>query len=158
MTLSADFDARSELAREAIRRAQQEAERLARWLPNYGDECVYCGAAPVHRDHLVPRSVATGDVRLMVPTAPACGSCNSILGDYFEPRVQQRARMVAHRLYMKHRRWLDSKSEELTDDDILDLGEFLAGQVIRLRYERNEIRRRLRVLKAGGLLRAGGLS
>jgi hypothetical protein len=54
--------------------------------------CVYCGEGCSGVDHLLPEPWTGDALRHLVAVVPACGNCNSRIGDYPSPNVGDRRR------------------------------------------------------------------
>lgn len=100
--------------------------------------CVYCGRPGYAKDHLVPRAISGETERRLVAIVPACGECNHVLGDVYEPSVVRR-RLICHtRLRRKHRRVLATL--DFTPEDLRTYGPTLR------KYLKSEMQRKRDVL------------
>lgn len=54
--------------------------------------CVYCGETAGTKDHLLPKPMTGLALRHLVAVVPACGNCNSRIGDFPSPNVNERRR------------------------------------------------------------------
>lgn len=54
--------------------------------------CAYCGDGAGTKDHLLPRPLTGDALRQLVAVVPACGNCNSRIGDLPSPNVSERRR------------------------------------------------------------------
>lgn len=80
--------------------------------------CVYCGRRASSRDHLLPRNWSGDARRRFVVTVPACGTCNSLLGDVLTWSITER-RAIAHararKRFAKLLRTVDREEWELEE-------------------------------------------
>lgn len=67
--------------------------------------CVYCGETGNTVDHLLPRGFTGEADRLRVPVVPACGECNSTLGDVYMPDVMERREYVQDKYRVKYKKY-----------------------------------------------------
>lgn len=65
--------------------------------------CVYCGQSGYTRDHILPVTWTGEAARRGVVTVPACGECNSAIGDAYAPSITMRRR-IAHKFIAKRYR------------------------------------------------------
>jgi 5-methylcytosine-specific restriction endonuclease McrA len=56
--------------------------------------CVYCGVIAGTKDHLLPRTWTGEAIRKNVLTVPACGECNSAIGDRYAPIFKRKRRII----------------------------------------------------------------
>lgn len=115
-----------------------------------GSLCLYCGAPAEHNDHALPVAVArrciaagrtiTEDERKLLVIVPACASCNLTLGGRYHPTMYDRLAHVRRQI-LRHDK--HARAEEWSNDDLMDLGDGLRGQVARLQAASDETRRRL---------------
>lgn len=80
--------------------------------------CVYCGLSGYTRDHIEPKSWTGEAARSFVITVPACGECNSFIGDSFAPTVPERREIAQSRIrkkYAKVLRYVDYSDAELSE-------------------------------------------
>lgn len=103
--------------------------------------CVYCGVIAGTMDHLLPRTW-TGEVaRRNVLTVPACGECNSAIGDRYAPSITRRRRIAHDYVARKNRRVLNMPA--WTPEDVQKLGPTLRSSVEKGIHERKLARARL---------------
>ena len=65
--------------------------------------CIYCGRPGWTKDHLFPRRWTGDALRKFTAVVPACGTCNSLLGDTLTWSITER-RMICHARLRKHYR------------------------------------------------------
>lgn len=68
--------------------------------------CVYCGLPAGTRDHIQPRSWTGEAQRRVTVVVPACGECNSIIGDAAVLDIRSRRDYCHERLRKRLRRYL----------------------------------------------------
>lgn len=103
--------------------------------------CVYCGQTGSTRDHLEPVTWTGEAARRFVVTVPACGECNSMIGDSFAPTVPAR-RAIAHAgIRKKYKRILNRVS--YTADELDEFEGMLREAVIDGMAERTYVLSRL---------------
>ena len=103
--------------------------------------CVYCGRIAGSRDHLLPRNW-TGDAkRAFVVTVPACGKCNTLLGNALTWSMTER-RAIAHaRLRHNMRRTLATK--ERSPEELAEFGSCLREYITSALSAKREVERML---------------
>jgi hypothetical protein len=89
--------------------------------------CVYCGVIAGTKDHLLPRTWTGEAVRKNVLTVPACGECNSFIGDRYASSITARRRM-AHAAILKRKKRLIGMPA-WTKAEIAELGPTLRSSV-----------------------------
>lgn len=80
--------------------------------------CIYCGRSGYTKDHLLPRYWHGNARRRFVAVVPACGTCNSLLGDSLTWSITERRALCHARLrrkHAKHLRVLDRTPAELRE-------------------------------------------
>ena len=75
--------------------AINEYSRICTWIKDNPCTCVYCGATATEKDHLLPLPWTGKAVRKLVPTVPACRSCNRTLSDFPNPHIYYRCQLIA---------------------------------------------------------------
>lgn len=65
--------------------------------------CIYCGRSAYTKDHLLPANWTGGSKRGFVAIVPACGSCNSRIGDTLTWSITER-RAICHARIRRHYR------------------------------------------------------
>lgn len=90
-------------------------------------QCIYCGRSGWTKDHLLPRNWSGNAKRAYVVTVPACGTCNSILGDTLTWSITERRAICHARLRHKYRRVL--AHVEFGASDLRDFGPTLRADV-----------------------------
>lgn len=80
--------------------------------------CIYCGRSGWTKDHMYPRDW-TGDARRrFTVTVPACGTCNSLIGDTLTWSITERravCKLRMRRKFAKHLRIRDWTAEEIEE-------------------------------------------
>lgn len=71
--------------------------------------CIYCGVPAWTKDHLLPVSSTGRALRKHVLTVPACGECNSIIGDRGNANIDVRRRLARDGIRRRYRRRLETK-------------------------------------------------
>jgi hypothetical protein len=64
--------------------------------------CIYCGMPGRTRDHLLPVTSTGRAARRFVATVPACGQCNSIIGDRGSANITVRRRLAHDGIRRRH--------------------------------------------------------
>jgi hypothetical protein len=82
--------------------------------------CVYCGEGCSGVDHLLPEPWTGLIHRALVAIVPACGNCNSRIGDYPIPNVTERRQVAQLSIERSHRHLL--LRPIYTPEDLDDLG------------------------------------
>lgn len=98
--------------------------------------CTYCGMPGFTKDHLLPVTVTGKAVRKFVAVVPACGECNSAIGDRVGHRITERREEAHERLRKKNRRLLESPI--WSEQRLVELGPNL-GTHIRQSMDRRQI-------------------
>ena len=68
--------------------------------------CTYCGMPGRTKDHLMPVTWTGEAVRRGVLTVPACGECNSAIGDTYAPTIKERRDIAQAHLRRRYKRVL----------------------------------------------------
>lgn len=90
--------------------------------------CVYCGMPGFTKDHLLPVTFTGDAARRFVAVVPACGECNSGIGDRCGHRITER-RAEAHKVIRKkHRKTLEA-GKRWTPAELAQLGPNLRAAV-----------------------------
>jgi hypothetical protein len=106
------------------------------------DLCIYCGMPGYTRDHLLPVTMTGEAQRKFVAVVPACGECNSGIGDRVGHRITER-REEAHRVIeKKHRKTLEI-GKRWTASELAELGPNLRTHIERALVQREILLRRL---------------
>lgn len=82
--------------------------------------CIYCGRPGYTQDHLLPRRWSGDAKRHFVVIVPACGMCNSLLGDTLTWSITERRELCRARMRRKYRKYLripDWTEEEIAEFD-----------------------------------------
>ena len=103
--------------------------------------CVYCGFPAGTKDHLVPRPWTGETRRNSVAVVPACGDCNSRIGDRHSVNIDDRRRGAQASLRKRHRMILEAP--EWTDEQLAEFGPTLRGHIESKAREREAIKSRL---------------
>lgn len=103
--------------------------------------CIYCGLPGWTKDHLLPRSWTGDSARKSVVTVPACGECNSLIGDSFAATIRDRRDIAQSRLCKKHRRVLSRY--EYSEDELSDFGHLLRSSIVSGLEEKRQLESRL---------------
>jgi hypothetical protein len=103
--------------------------------------CIYCGNPGGTRDHLLPEPITGGALRGLVAVVPACGNCNSRIGDYPSANVAERRRKAQLSIERGSARLLLSPHK--TDADLMELGHLLRTVAIKNNRKREVVRLRL---------------
>lgn len=77
--------------------------------------CIYCGLPGYTKDHLVPRPWSGDAERKFVATVPACGECNSMIGDTVAPTIRERREIAHQRIERKYRKFLNMPEHDLSE-------------------------------------------
>ena len=101
--------------------------------------CTYCGRSGYTKDHLLPRHWHGNARRRFVAIVPACGTCNSVLGDTLTWSITERRAICHARLRRKYARVL-----RIPDRTEVELAEF--GHMMR-EYIREGMADKREVLK-----------
>lgn len=126
--------------------ARVQADHVKSWARDYPDVCVYCGDFSTDADHLLPEPWTGVAARKLVPTVPACGDCNSRIGDLPNPDIQYRASIAMDSLRRKNQRILTRHK----DNDYSDLEGNLRRSVEAARFRWLNLLGRMKVLAVGG--------
>lgn len=78
-------------------------------------QCIYCGRSAATQDHLLPRAWSGESSRAYVVVVPACGTCNSAIGDTMAWSITERRMICHYRLRSKYRSVLASVEYGPTD-------------------------------------------
>lgn len=132
----------------AVAIARSERERIAEWLSNHPDTCVYCGDTATSRDHLVPRAWTGNAIRKLVATVPACIDCNNRINAAHVFTIAGRSEVVATSLRRKWDKKL--KIADRTPQEMRVYGYRMRQGLELAQRERQFIRARLIVLDLGG--------
>ncbi len=89
--------------------------------------CVYCGNRCGTRDHLLPVNMTGKAARRYILTVPACGECNSFIGDRGGSNVDDRRARAHDGIRRKHKRKLATKV--WTEAELDELGPTLRSHV-----------------------------
>lgn len=90
--------------------------------------CVYCGAPGYTKDHLLPKPLTGLALRRYILTVPACGQCNSFIGDLPSASITFRRHTAHEKIARKYWRILEVK--DWTTVELRQLGPLLrAGAV-----------------------------
>lgn len=103
--------------------------------------CTYCGEYADTQDHLLPATFTGKAVRRHVLTVPACGQCNSRIGDAYAPSITERRAIAQNGLRRKYFRLL--QSFDYTDEELEEFGHAMKSSVLRARDEKTRLLRRL---------------
>jgi hypothetical protein len=98
--------------------------------------CVYCGLPGYTKDHLLPVTVTGEAVRKFVAVVPACGECNSAIGDRVGHRVTERREEAHAHIRRKYRKTL--AAPPWTKTELRSL-----GRNLRTHIERSESKRQV---------------
>ena len=90
--------------------------------------CIYCGRSAYTKDHLLPRHQTGKAKRGFVAVVPACGTCNSVIGDTLTWSITERRAICHARLRRKYRRVLSHV--EYGPADLREFGPTLRKAVI----------------------------
>lgn len=103
--------------------------------------CVYCGVIAGTMDHLLPRTWTGEAARRNVLTVPACGECNSAIGDRYATSITRRRKIAHAYVACKNRRVLNMPA--WPREDVRKLGPTLRSSVEKGIHERKLARARL---------------
>jgi len=103
--------------------------------------CIYCGLPGYTKDHLLPVTVTGGAARDWVAVVPACGQCNSIIGERIGHRVGERRDFVHECLRRKNKKMLDKG--KLTEADLAEFGPNLRSLIQAMEDKRDVLLQRL---------------
>lgn len=103
--------------------------------------CTYCGDPAGTRDHLMPRGRTGETLRKLIAVVPACGNCNSRIGDAYAVSVTDR-RAVAHASILRAYKRLLAVPDK-TPGDLRDLGPQLRSVALNNNLKRAWVRGRL---------------
>lgn len=103
--------------------------------------CIYCGRSGHTVDHLLPRWFGGEAKRAYVVTVPACGTCNSLLGDTLTWSITERRSICHARLRRKFRKVLNHV--EYGPTDLKAFGPILRKAVIQGMQDKAEVMRML---------------
>jgi len=103
--------------------------------------CIYCGLPAGTRDHLLPRG-STGETRrVFVAVVPACGECNSRIGDRRDPTIAGRRQMAHESLRKSKARILGGL--DWTDAQLAEFGPTLRASLTQQRALKRQTLARL---------------
>jgi len=103
--------------------------------------CIYCGEPGWTKDHLLPVGITGVALRKHVLTVPACGECNSLIGDTYATSITERRSIAKNGLRKKH--WRKISSHEYSEEEIAEFGPGLRPTIIRAKQDRAAILVRL---------------
>lgn len=103
--------------------------------------CVYCGNPAGTRDHILPKTWTSEAARRGVLTVPACGECNSAIGDAYAPSITERRKIAQKYIQRRYRRVL--RMIEPTPEELDEYGPGLRAYIVQGMTEREMIRDRL---------------
>lgn len=103
--------------------------------------CVYCGEGASGVDHLLPEPWTGNALRHMVAVVPACGNCNTRIGDHPSPSVAVR-RKVAQLSIERHSRRLLLRPRK-TEADMVDLGHAMRSVALMNNIKVDRVKARL---------------
>lgn len=103
--------------------------------------CTYCGDPAGTRDHLMPRGYTGNTVRQVIAVVPACGNCNSRIGDTFAVSVSERREVAQASIHKSYKRLLAVPDK--TPEDLRTLGPTLRTVARQNNLKREWLRGRL---------------
>lgn len=103
--------------------------------------CTYCGEPGWTRDHLLPEPMTGGTLRHLVAVVPACGGCNSRIGDLPSANVAERRQVSQLRIEQKHKRLL--LVPQKTDAELLELSHTMRSVAVKNNIKRLRIKAQL---------------
>ena len=103
--------------------------------------CIYCGSPGWTKDHLHPRNWTGNAVRTFTVTVPACGQCNSFIGDALTWSITERRALCHMRIAKRYARVL--RYVDYSEDEITEFGPNLRSAVRSGLQTKTEVRRRL---------------
>ena len=109
--------------------------------------CIYCGLTGGTRDHILPVTWTGEAARRGVITVPACGECNSAIGDAYAPSITLR-RDIAHK-YLRKRYKSTLRTVVPTPEELDEYGPGLRSYIVNAIAERELILDRLAWPPAG---------
>lgn len=105
-------------------------------------QCIYCGRSGWSKDHLFPRNWTGDAVRTFTVTVPACGTCNSVLGDVLTWSITERRAICHQRLRHRFRKALACLNR--TPAELDEYGPTLRAVIEDGMAKRSEVERMLR--------------
>jgi len=103
--------------------------------------CCYCGSVAGTKDHLLPKPSTGLTLRVLVAVVPACGNCNSRIGDHPSPNVAERRRRAQLSLERSEKRLLTAAHK--TPEMLAEMGPQLRSVAIKNNRKREVVKMRL---------------
>lgn len=120
--------------------------KLTSWMPQHfrfgsWSACFYCGTQPTDKDHVIPFSMCSSEIRKGAsgdypgPTTPSCHECNMLLASFYFDTLHDRCEYVNKRIRRKYSKFLHMETWQKWELD--EIKGKLRGYVICKQAERN---------------------
>lgn len=109
---------------------RSDIRRMEDTSPKNLDDCFYCSAKAVSRDHTIPHSFVRNNLvsrHYSTDCVPACCECNTLLSNKIHHSLSERIEFLLHRVAQRHAKTL--KLPDWTDDELEEMGESLQSSI-----------------------------
>ena len=132
---------------------RKDVANLESITPPNEEDCFYCGDKGTDWDHTIPHSFArsVGVQRTWSKdVVRACGDCNGLLSNLVHGSMYERLTYLCQRVKQRNKKLL--KSADWTDEELVDMGEGLRGEILAKRRDKVVARHRIFTLERNAVL------
>lgn len=120
--------------------------KLTSWMPQHfrfgsWSTCFYCGTQPTDKDHVIPFSMCSSEIRKGAsgdypgPTTPSCHECNMVLASFYFDTLHDRCEYANKRIRRRYSKLLHMETWQKWELD--EIKGKLRGYVISKQEERS---------------------